>query len=100
MLIAEAKPCCVPEPAPRVSEAHVLTVESSYSRKAGTVILLKLEMKETQFPGAHGGGSQPLFSPKVWGVKVSTSLFSFFLNNYINFCPFNHHYWNVLVSEK
>lgn len=48
MLIADAKPCRVPEPAPRVSEAHVLTIESSYSHKAGTIILSKLEMKETR----------------------------------------------------
>lgn len=32
----------------RVSEAHVLTIESSYSHKAGTIILFKLEMKETR----------------------------------------------------
>ena len=100
MLIADAKPCRVPEPAPRVSEAHVLTIESSYSHKAGTVILFKLEMKETRFREAQGCGSQPLFSPKVWDIKVSTSLVSFFLNNYFNFCPFNSHYWSVLVSEK
>lgn len=78
MLIADAKPCRVPEPAPRVSEARVLTIESSYSHKAGTVNLFKLEMKETRLREAQGCGSQPLFSPKVWSIKVSTSLFSFF----------------------
>lgn len=51
MLIADAKPCRVPEPAPRVSEARVLTIESSYSHKAGTVNLFKLEMKETRLKG-------------------------------------------------